>query len=62
MNPPTVGGKFTAKDVGGRRPRRPAGSCSLKSITSRYILYSFAEFCYNGSIPFIIGHFEGVIL
>ena len=46
----------------GRRPRRPAGSCSLKSITSRYILYSFAEFCYNGSIPFIIGHFEGVIL
>ena len=46
----------------GRRPRRPAGSCSLKSITSHYILYSFAEFCYNGSIPFIIGHFEGVIL
>ena len=45
----------------GRRGR-PAGSCSLKSITSRYILYSFAEFCYNGSIPFIIGHFEGVIL
>ena len=33
-----------------------------KSITSRYILYSFAEFCYNGSIPFITGHFEGVIL
>ena len=46
---------------------RPLQSGSLlaartKSITSRYILYSFAEFCYNGSIPFIIGHFEGVIL
>ena len=46
---------------------RPLQSGSLlavrsKSITSHYILYSFAEFCYNGSIPFIIGHFEGVIV
>ena len=33
MNPPTVGGKFVAKDVGGRRPRRPAeGSRPLPTM------------------------------
>ena len=62
MNFPTVGGKFAAKDVEGGVPDAPQAAARSKSITSHYILYSFAEFCYNGSIPFIIGHFEGVIL
>ena len=48
--------------VGGGVPDAPQAAARSKSITSHYILYSFAEFCYNGSIPFIIGHFEGVIL
>ena len=48
--------------VGGGVPDAPQAVARSKSITSHYILYSFAEFCYNGSIPFIIGHFEGVIL
>ena len=48
--------------VGGGVPDALQAAARSKSITSHYILYSFAEFCYNGSIPFIIGHFEGVIL
>ena len=69
MAGPRVKGKRMSAVQLRAAPVRPLQSGSLlavrpfeKSITFRQILYSFAEFCYNGSIPFITGHFEGVIL